>query len=66
MGTGRTAYGTSKAALVALTRQIAVELAADCITANAICPAPSTRPSTRVLHSDQFRSEYTRAIPMSR
>jgi len=66
VGTGRTAYGTSKAALVALTRQIAVELAADGITANAICPGPVDTPLTRVLHSDQFRSEYTRAIPMSR
>jgi 3-oxoacyl-[acyl-carrier protein] reductase len=66
VGTGRTAYGTSKAALVALTRQIAVELAADGITANAICPGPIDTPLTRVLHSDQFRSEYTRAIPMSR
>ena len=56
----------AKAALVALTRQIAVEVATDGITANAICPGPVDTPLTRVLHSEQFRGEYTRAIPMSR
>lgn len=66
VGIGRTAYGTSKAALIALTRQMAVELAPHGVTANAVCPGPVDTPLTRVLHSDKFRSEYTRAIPMNR
>ena len=66
VGTGRTAYGSSKAALVALTRQMAVELAEHGITANAVCPGPVDTPLTRELHSDKFRDEYTKAIPMNR
>lgn len=66
VGVGRTAYGTSKAALIALTRQMAVELAAHGITANAVCPGPVDTPLTRVLHTEKFRGEYTRAIPMNR
>jgi 3-oxoacyl-[acyl-carrier protein] reductase len=66
VGIGRTAYGTSKGALIALTRQMAVELAPHGVNANAVCPGPVDTPLTQVLHSDQFRSEYTRAIPMNR
>ena len=66
VGTGRTAYGTSKAAVIALTRQMAVELAEHGITANAVAPGPVDTPMTRVLHSDQFREDYSKAIPMNR
>ena len=66
VGTGRTAYGTSKGAVVALTRQMAVELAEHGITANAVCPGPVDTPMTRVLHTEQFRAEYAKAIPMAR
>ena len=66
VGTGRTAYGTSKGAVVALTRQMAVELAEHGITANAVCPGPVDTPMTRELHSEQFRREYAKAIPMAR
>jgi NAD(P)-dependent dehydrogenase (short-subunit alcohol dehydrogenase family) len=66
VGKGRTAYGTSKGAVVALTRQMAVELAEHGITANAVCPGPVDTPMTRELHSEQFRVEYAKAIPMSR
>lgn len=66
VGVGRTAYGTSKGALIALTRQMAVELAPHGVTANALCPGPVDTPLTRALHSDKFRGEYTRAIPMNR
>ena len=66
VGTGRTAYGTSKAAVIALTRQMAVELAEHGITANAVAPGPVDTPMTRVLHSDKFREEYSKAIPMNR
>jgi NAD(P)-dependent dehydrogenase (short-subunit alcohol dehydrogenase family) len=40
VGTGRTAYGMSKGAVIALTRQMAVELAEHGVTANAVCPGP--------------------------
>jgi NAD(P)-dependent dehydrogenase (short-subunit alcohol dehydrogenase family) len=66
VGKGRTAYGTSKGAVVALTRQMAVELAEHGITANAVCPGPVDTPMTRELHSEQFRVEYAKAIPMAR
>jgi 3-oxoacyl-[acyl-carrier protein] reductase len=66
VGTGRTAYGTSKGAVVALTRQMAVELAEHGITANAVCPGPVDTPMTQALHTAQFRQEYAKAIPMER
>lgn len=66
VGHGRTAYGTSKAAVIGLTRQMAVELAPHGITANAVCPGPVDTPMTRVLHTDKFRGEYTNAIPSGR
>lgn len=66
VGVGRTGYGTSKAAVIGLTRQMAVELAEHGITANAVAPGPVDTPMTRVLHSPEFRKSYTDAIPMSR
>ncbi|MDR5741143.1 MULTISPECIES: SDR family NAD(P)-dependent oxidoreductase [unclassified Caballeronia] len=66
VGKGRTAYGTSKGAVIALTRQMAVELCDYGITANAVAPGPVDTPMTRALHSDAFREEYSRAIPMRR
>lgn len=66
VGVGRTGYGTSKAAVIGLTRQMAVELAEHGITANAVAPGPVDTPMTRVLHSDEFRQSYTDAIPMNR
>lgn len=66
VGKGRTAYGTSKAAVIGLTRQIAAELAEHNVTANAICPGPVDTPMTQVLHSAEFRRQYASAIPAGR
>jgi 3-oxoacyl-[acyl-carrier protein] reductase len=66
VGKGRTAYGTSKGAVIALTRQMAVELSDYGITANAIAPGPVDTPMTKELHSDTFRKAYSNAIPAKR
>ena len=66
VGTGRTAYGTSKGAVIALTRQMAVELAEHGVTANAVSPGPVDTPMTQVLHTAKFKQEYSKAIPMNR
>ena len=62
----RTAYGTSKAAVIGLTRQMAVELAPLGITANAIAPGPVETPLTREFHSDVMRRNLIRGIPVGR
>lgn len=66
VGKGRTAYGTSKAAVIGLTRQMAAELTEHGVTANAIAPGPVDTPMTQVLHSEAFRREYISAIPANR
>jgi 3-oxoacyl-[acyl-carrier protein] reductase len=63
---GRTAYGTSKAALIGLTRQMAIELAAFGITANGVSPGPVDTPLTSANHSPTTRANYLRAIPGGR
>ncbi|MEX4002132.1 SDR family NAD(P)-dependent oxidoreductase [Paraburkholderia sp. EG285A] len=64
--TGRTAYGTSKAALIGLTRQMAVELAEAGITANCVAPGPIDTPLTRDHHSPETREGYYLTVPMRR
>lgn len=63
---GRTAYGTSKSAVIGLTRQMAIELATDGITANGIAPGPIDTPMTKALHTREARDSFTRSVPMAR
>lgn len=62
----RVAYGTSKAALVHLTRQQAVELGDKGIRVNAIAPGPVETEIARRVHSPAIRADYHDAIPLAR
>ena len=65
-GWGRTAYGTSKAAVIQLTRQMAMELAPHDVTANAIAPGPVDTDLTRADHTPETRAAYNRMVPLGR
>ena len=65
-GTGRMAYGTSKAALIAMTRQFAIEVGEWGITVNAIAPGPVDTPLARANHSSETRETYGAMVPMRR
>jgi 3-oxoacyl-[acyl-carrier protein] reductase len=63
---GNSAYGPSKAAVISLTRQIAVELAQFGITANAVAPGRVDTQLTRGIHADKTRELYLSKTPMQR
>ncbi|GHE79981.1 short-chain dehydrogenase [Amycolatopsis deserti] len=61
------AYGTSKAALIHLTRQLALEWAPLGIRVNAICPGHfPTELNAEFLADERFRERITRRIPLGR
>jgi NAD(P)-dependent dehydrogenase (short-subunit alcohol dehydrogenase family) len=62
----RVAYGTSKAALIHLTKQQAVELGTVGIRANAIAPGPVETDMAKLVHSVAIRSDYHDVIPLNR
>jgi NAD(P)-dependent dehydrogenase (short-subunit alcohol dehydrogenase family) len=62
----RVAYGTSKAALIHLTKQYAVEWGNFGVRVNAICPGPVETEMAKLVHSVAIRSDYYDAIPMGR
>jgi NAD(P)-dependent dehydrogenase (short-subunit alcohol dehydrogenase family) len=62
----RVAYGTSKAALIHLTKQYAVELGNVGVRVNAICPGPVETEMAKLVHSVAIRSDYYDAIPLAR
>ena len=62
----RVAYGTSKAALMHLTRQQAAELGHLGIRANAIAPGPVNTEMAKQVHSAAIRADYHAAIPLNR
>jgi NAD(P)-dependent dehydrogenase (short-subunit alcohol dehydrogenase family) len=62
----RTAYGTSKAGLAHLTKQLAVELAALGIRVNAVAPGPVETAMAKQVHTPEIRADYHDAIPLNR
>ncbi|WP_407176866.1 SDR family NAD(P)-dependent oxidoreductase [Bradyrhizobium sp. STM 3562] len=62
----RSAYGTSKAALAHLTKQLAVELASLGIRVNAVAPGPVDTAMAKAVHTPQIRADYHDAIPLNR
>lgn len=62
----RVAYGTSKAGLAHLTKQLAVELASVGIRVNAVAPGPVDTAMALKVHSREIRSDYHDAIPLNR
>jgi NAD(P)-dependent dehydrogenase (short-subunit alcohol dehydrogenase family) len=62
----RVAYGTSKAALMHLTRQMAVELGTLGIRVNAIAPGPVDTAMAKAVHTPEIRAGYRDAIPLAR
>ena len=65
-GEHRTAYGTSKAAVIGLTKQGARDLGGQGITVNAIAPGPVDTPLTRRVHTEKTRANYIKVIPAGR
>ncbi len=62
----RVAYGTSKAALIHLTKQQAAELGALGIRVNAIAPGPVDTAMAKAVHTPDIRASYHDAIPLDR
>lgn len=62
----RIAYGTSKAALIHLTKQLAVEYGNRGVRVNAIAPGPVETEMAKLVHSADIRTSYHDAIPLAR
>jgi NAD(P)-dependent dehydrogenase (short-subunit alcohol dehydrogenase family) len=62
----RVAYGTSKGALIHLTKQQAIELGNAGIRVNAVAPGPVDTEMAKLVHSVAIRSDYYDAIPLNR
>lgn len=62
----RSAYGSSKAGLAHLTKQLAVELAELGIRVNGVAPGPVDTAMAKAVHSAEIRADYHDAIPLNR
>jgi NAD(P)-dependent dehydrogenase (short-subunit alcohol dehydrogenase family) len=62
----RVAYGTSKAALIHLTQQQAVELASVGIRVNSVAPGPVDTAMAKAVHTPEIRADYHASVPLNR
>jgi NAD(P)-dependent dehydrogenase (short-subunit alcohol dehydrogenase family) len=62
----RVAYGTSKAALIHLTKQQAVEYGNAGIRVNAVAPGPVETAMAAAVHTPAIRADYHDTIPLAR
>jgi NAD(P)-dependent dehydrogenase (short-subunit alcohol dehydrogenase family) len=62
----RVAYGTSKAALIHLTKQYAAELGTVGIRVNCVAPGPVDTAMAKLVHTVAIRQDYYDTIPLNR
>jgi NAD(P)-dependent dehydrogenase (short-subunit alcohol dehydrogenase family) len=62
----RSAYGTSKAGLIHLTKQQAAELGNQGIRVNAVAPGPVDTAMAKKVHGPEIRADYHASIPLNR